>query len=150
MLSASVASQIVLTSILKQMAGGRVSVLIEGEIKMAKKVYVQPGIIYLAIGDKTSSVRNIIVYGTWLVYETGKILYGRLRVFRRGKKFQGFISFGHHHIHTHSWLSLTARSLAPAEGGGVVWLVHSSLHTTEGVLHFPFLTTREKKLRIPQ
>ncbi len=56
--------------------------------------------------------------------------YGSIRIFRRGKKLQGFINFGYHH--KHRWLSLTAR-LAPNGGGGAgaVWLVRSSLHTTE-------------------
>ncbi len=61
------ASQIVFISTLKQTAGGGVSVLIEGDkgrIEDDKIVYVQPGSIYLAIGTKTSSVRNIVVYGT--------------------------------------------------------------------------------------
>ncbi len=35
-------------------------------------VYVRPGSIYLVIGAKTSSVRNIVVYGTWLFYITRK------------------------------------------------------------------------------
>ncbi len=66
MLSASVASQIVFISTLKQTAGGWVSVLIGGERGRNEDdtVYVQPGSIYLAIGVKTSSVRNIVVYGT--------------------------------------------------------------------------------------
>ncbi len=53
-------------------------------------VYVQPGSIYLVIGAKTSSVRNIIVIS--LLPE--KFPYGRLHLFRLGKKFQGFISRG--------------------------------------------------------
>ncbi len=129
MLSASVASQIVFTSTLKQMAGGWVSVLIEGEIKMTQIVDVQPGSIYLAIGAKTSSVRNIVVYGTWLVYVTGKIPYGRLCVFGQGKKFQGFISFGHHP--THNWVSLTdcSQLLTHRRGRGRVTRVLFTAHS---------------------
>ncbi len=72
------------------MAGWWASVLIEGEMKMTYLVYVQPGSIYLVIGAKTPSVRNIIVIS--LLPE--KFPYGRLRLFRLGKKFQGFISRG--------------------------------------------------------
>ncbi len=75
MLSASVASQIVFISTLKQTAGGWFSVLIGGE--RGRNEDVQPGSIYLAIGVKTSSVRNIVVYVTWLVYVTEQFPYGR-------------------------------------------------------------------------
>ncbi len=123
MLSASVASQIVFTSTNwnKRRAGE--------SIKMTQIVDVQPGSIYLAIGAKTSSVRNIVVYGTWLVYVTGKIPYGRLLVFGRGKKFQVFISFGHHP--THNWVSLTdcKQHRTQRRGSGRVTRVLSTAHS---------------------
>ncbi len=104
----------------------------EGEIKIIHKlVYVWLRRIYLAISAKTSSckehhcVRNMIS----LRYR---------KIFHTAEKLQGFISFGHQ---THSWLLLTART---NRRGGAVWLDRSSLHTTEGVLHFPSLTTRKK------
>ncbi len=51
-----------------------------------KYVKLQPGSIYLAIGAKTSPVRNIIVYGTWLVYVTGKIPIRQTWCFLTGEK----------------------------------------------------------------
>ncbi len=68
-------------------------------MKMTQIVYLQPGSIYLAIGAKTSSVRNIVLYGT-LIYVTRKIPVRQTWCFRWGKKLQGFISFGHHHTLT--------------------------------------------------
>ncbi len=51
--------------------------------------------------------------------------------------------------YSHTRVTLTdCCSLAPTGGLGAVWLMHSSLQTTEGVLHFPSLMTR-KKLRTP-
>ncbi len=50
-------------------------------MKMTQIVYVQPGSIYLVIGAKTSSVRNMIN----VVYVTGKISIRQTFVFRRGK-----------------------------------------------------------------
>ncbi len=46
----------------------------EEEMKMTQitLVYVQPGNMYLSISAKTSSVWNIVVNRTWLVYVTGK------------------------------------------------------------------------------
>ncbi len=106
MLSASVASQIVFISTLKQTAGGWVSWswVKEGEMKIKQIVYVQPGSIYLSIGAKTSSVRNIVVYETWLAYVTGNNSIRQISCFRRGKKFQGFISFGIIHTGDSHWL----------------------------------------------
>ncbi len=68
-----------------------------------------------------------------------KFPYRRLCLFRRGKKFQWFTSFGHHP--THRWLSLTARTNRRGRGRVTCYAL---LHTTEGVLHFLSLTTRKK------
>ncbi len=130
MLSASVASQIVFISTLKKMAGGSVLIGVkEGEMKMTQIVYVQLGSFFFAIWAKMSSDGTSLC--TEHDYSTlpEKIPYGRLRIFRCGKKLQGFINFSYHH--KHRWLSPTARSLASTGGGGAVWLVRSSLHTTE-------------------
>ncbi len=140
MLSASVASQTVFMSTLKQRwAGGSWSRVKEGEMKMTQIVYVQPGSIYLAIGAKTSSVRNIVVYGT-LVYVTGKIPVRQTWCFSAGEKVPVI-----HLLRPSSYTQLTLTDcLQPAPtGGGGGWLVRSSQHT-EGVLHFPSLTTRKK------
>ncbi len=44
----------------------------------------------------------------------------------------------------HLFLQSMTHSLAPTGRGGAVWLVRSSLYTTEGVLHSLYLTTRKK------
>ncbi len=76
MLSASVASQIVFISTLKQTAGGWVLIGVKGRNE-----------------DDTNSLYST----SW---------YGRLRLFRRGEMLQGFISFGHHpHTIDSHWLT---------------------------------------------
>ncbi len=129
MLSASVASQIVFISTLKQTAGGWVSWswVKEGEMKIKQIVYVQPGSIYLSIGAKTSSVRNIVVYETWLVSVTGKNSIRQISCFSTREKVPGIHLFRHH---SHRWLSLTAASSHQPEGEGPCDSC-TLLHTTE-------------------
>ncbi len=62
-----------------------------------------------------------------------KFPYSRLRVFRRGKKFQGFISFGHHH--THRWLTDCSQPRTNRRRGRVTHHIRSSLHTTALSFH---------------
>ncbi len=87
------------------------------------------------IGTKTSSVLNIVVYGTWFVYVNRKIPNTS---FLTGEKVPGT----HLLQPSYTQVTLTDCSHQPEEEGSCDAL-HSSLHTTEGFLHFPYLTTHK-------
>ncbi len=150
MLSASVASQIVFISTLKQTAGGWVSVLIGGERGRNEDdtyiVYVQPGSIYLAIGAKTSSVQNIVVYGTWLVCVTRKISIRQTSCFSTGENVPGI-----HLLRPSSYTQVTltdCSSQQPEEEGPCDSF---ALHCTQLRESCTFSLWRHiKKLCIPQ
>ncbi len=121
MLSASVASQTVFISTLKQTAG-RVGLCLDRGRNEDDTNSLCTTWKYLfsdrhlnVICMEPRCVRNIN-----LRYPK-KIPYGRLGDFRWGKKLQGFISFSHYHTHRRislERLSLTACSLHQPEGEG--------------------------------
>ncbi len=116
----------------------------EGEMKIKQIVYVQPGSIYLSIGSKTSSVRNIVVYETWLVSVTGKNSIRQISCFSTREKVPGIHLFRHH---SHRWLSLTAASSHQPEGEGPCDSCALLLTTESCTLR---LWRHVKKLCIPQ
>ncbi len=101
-------------------------------------VYVQPGSIYLAIGAKTSSVRNMISLRYRKNFHTADF------VFFNGGKRSSDSSLSAIILHTGDSHWLLAASQQP-EGEGPC--DSFALHCTQllqGVLHFQSLTTRKK------